>query len=82
MDKKDFLKQYQSKEWYEISKRIKARGLNPCCNGICSLSCLYSIQIYTDIVACKKLGIDSRELVEHAYPEMLASYDKVKCGKY
>lgn len=173
MDKKDFLKQYQSKEWYEISKRIKARDHNTCqmcgCNdrplsvhhryygkdgsiftvpddalvtlcevchtneheaqqglhrqidelkerfahyGLsvqyleCMLSqidrvlelyeygedihssgainlfgyCLYYIQIYTDIVACKKIGIDCRELVEHAYPEMLASYDKVKCG--
>ena len=30
MEKKDFLAQYQSKEWYELSKRIKARDHNTC----------------------------------------------------
>ena len=30
MNKVDFLKQYQSKEWYETSKRIKARDHNTC----------------------------------------------------
>ena len=30
MDKTDFLKQYQSKEWYDTSKRIKARDHNTC----------------------------------------------------
>lgn len=30
MNKKDFLAQYQTKEWYELSKRIKARDKNTC----------------------------------------------------
>jgi hypothetical protein len=30
MKKQEFLKQYQTKEWYEISKRIKARDNNTC----------------------------------------------------
>ena len=30
MKKKDFLAQYQTKEWYELSKRIKARDNNTC----------------------------------------------------
>ena len=30
MNKQDFLKQYQTKEWYEISRRIKARDHNTC----------------------------------------------------
>lgn len=30
MNNADFLKQYQSKEWYETSKRIKARDHNTC----------------------------------------------------
>lgn len=30
MNKQDFLKQYQTKEWYETSKRIKARDHNTC----------------------------------------------------
>lgn len=30
MNKKEFLAQYQTKEWYEISKRIKARDNNTC----------------------------------------------------
>lgn len=30
MKKDDFFKQYQTKEWYEISKRIKARDKNTC----------------------------------------------------
>lgn len=30
MKKEDFLRQYHTKEWYEISKRIKARDHNTC----------------------------------------------------
>lgn len=30
MEKEEFFKQYQAKEWYEISKRIKARDNNTC----------------------------------------------------
>lgn len=30
MNKKDFLAQYQTKEWFELSKRIKARDNNTC----------------------------------------------------
>lgn len=30
MEKEEFFKQYQTKEWYEISKRIKARDNNTC----------------------------------------------------
>ncbi len=30
MDKNDFIKQYQTKEWYDLSKRIKARDHNTC----------------------------------------------------
>lgn len=30
MKREDFLKQYQTKEWYNLSKRIKARDNNTC----------------------------------------------------
>lgn len=30
MKREDFLKQYQRKEWYDVSKRIKARDNNTC----------------------------------------------------
>lgn len=30
MEKEEFFKQYQTREWYELSKRIKARDNNTC----------------------------------------------------